>query len=389
MSDPSESRLVDELKKAAEALTAERQRFIDVLDVLPAYVVLLTPDYHVPFANRFFRERFGESHGRRCFEYLFGRTEPCEICDTYTVLKTMKPHKWEWTGPDGRNYDISDFPFTDADGSTLILEMGLDITERKQTEAELHRYRQHLEEMVAQRTEELARSNKDLEQFAYVASHDLQEPLRIITGYVQLLAERYQGQLDEKAHKYIEYTVDGAARMSDLIRDLLDYSRVNRSSELRSLPVEEPLQLALANLQSSVRESGAAVSWDPLPTVASDKSQLVQLFQNLIGNAIKFRSPQRPPQIHVSAREEADEWVFSVCDNGIGFEQQYEDKMFMIFQRLHGRAEYPGTGIGLAICKRIVERHGGRIWARSVLGQGSTFSFTISKPRLPDALPSQ
>lgn len=240
------------------------------------------------------------------------------------------------------------------------------------------------EELQAQTDElqrqsaELDRSNRDLEQFAAVASHDLQEPLRMVTGYVQLLAERYRGRLDEKADKFIAYAVEGAKRMSGLINDLLAYSRVNtRGRELQQTDSKEALDCALRDLSSSISANGGNVTHDPLPVVRADKTQLRQLFQNLVGNAIKFRSPGRPPEIHVSARQDREHWLFSVQDNGIGFEQQYEDKVFKIFQRLHGVSEYPGSGIGLAICKRIVERHGGTIWAKSEPDKGSTFYFTI------------
>jgi PAS domain S-box-containing protein len=249
---------------------------------------------------------------------------------------------------------------------------------RFNAEAELNKYREHLEELVTQRTEELARSNKDLEQFAYVASHDLQEPLRMVAGYLQLLSERYQGRLDEKADKFIAYAVDGAERMSGLIRDLLAYSRVNtRGEQFRETSAEEALDFALRDLTSAIAESGAVISHDPLPVVPADKTQLRQLFQNLIGNAVKFRSPDRTVEIHISARQDSGYWLFTVRDNGIGFDEKYRDKMFLIFQRLHSRGRYPGTGIGLAICRRIVERHGGSIWANGQLGQGSTFHFTI------------
>jgi PAS domain S-box-containing protein len=234
-------------------------------------------------------------------------------------------------------------------------------------------------EQALQRTaDELARSNRDLEQFAYVASHDLQEPLRMVAGYLQLLSERYRGQIDAKADKYIAYAVDGATRMSTLIRDLLAYSRVGTCAEpLSPTSSQEALDFALKNLRSAIDESGAAVTHDQLPVVRADKTQLTQVFQNLVGNALKFRDPGRPPRIHVEVRQQQGQWLFSVTDNGVGFEQQYEEKIFVIFQRLHGRGNYPGTGIGLAICRRIVERHGGRIWARGEPGQGATFFFTL------------
>jgi PAS domain S-box-containing protein len=746
-----------ELVISTETLATEQRRFHEVLDMLPAYVILLTPDYHVPFANRFFEERFGKSDGRRCYEYLFGRTEPCDNCQTYEVLKTHAPQRWEWTGPDGRVYDISDFPFTDADGSPLILEMGIDITERRQaeaavravgsynrrlieasldplvtigpdgkitdvnvateqvtgasraqligadfadyftepekakagyqkvlaegqvcdyaltichvsgrttdvlynasvyrneagevqgvfaaarditerkrTEAELEKYRHHLEELVQQRTaqleaakaqlqtvfdvvnvgmllvdehgevqrindtvsrwvgknisisghnqpgdmigclhalsdpagcgltphcsscalrgalmsvlstgqpihdvemevtlagggketclwmevsadpveldgkrhvilamnnatarkkaeaaverlatfptlnpnpiveldldgkihyvnptakdlfpdlqqvgsshpwladwksaaldlqknrqpwsvrelkvgqqwyqqtihyvealervrlygaditdrklaeeslqrtsEKLARSNEELEQFAYIASHDLQEPLRVIIGYVQLLERKYKDHLDEDADQFIHYIIDGSTRMQQLINDLLNYSRVGtRGTGLYPTNLQTVLDRVLANLNTVIKETGATVTHDAMPTIQGDETQLVQLFQNMIGNGIKFHGEQ-PPCIHISAHQNSNHWELAVRDNGIGIEPQYWDQIFVIFQRLHTRKKYPGTGIGLAICKRIVERHGGRIWLDSQPGQGTTFFFTL------------
>jgi PAS domain S-box-containing protein len=249
----------------------------------------------------------------------------------------------------------------------MILEANTDVTDRKRAEEALRRT-----------AEQLDRSNKDLEQFAYVASHDLQEPLRMVTSFLQLLSDRYRGQLDDKAQQFIGYAVDGAQRMSALIHDLLAYSRVNsRGGELAPTDAEAAFDLALQNLHMAIEQSGAAVTHDPLPEVRASKAQLVQLFQNLVGNAIKYRAADRPAQVHVSARQEDGHWLFGVADNGIGFEQQYEDKLFLIFQRLHSRSKYSGTGIGLAICKRIVERHGGRIWARGEPGTGATFFFTL------------
>jgi PAS domain S-box-containing protein len=241
-----------------------------------------------------------------------------------------------------------------------------DITERKQ-----------MEEALKEKTEELARSNKDLEQFAYVASHDLQEPLRMVTSYVQLLAKRYKGKLDSDADEFIGFAVDGAVRMWKLINDLLTYSRVGmRGKGLEPTDSEAVLAQSLRDLKVAVEENGALVTHDPLPTVMADHPQLGQLFQNLIGNAIKFRGKE-PPRVHVSASRRGNEWTFSVRDNGIGIAPEYSERVFIIFQRLHSRQEYAGTGIGLAICKKIVERHGGRIWVESGVGKGTTFYFTF------------
>jgi signal transduction histidine kinase len=223
----------------------------------------------------------------------------------------------------------------------------------------------------------LERSNTDLEQFAYVASHDLQEPLRAVAGCVQLLQQRYTGHLDAHADELMAHAVDGAGRMRMLITDLLDYSRVTtRGRPLEPIDCNAVLAQALANLQVAMRESGALVTSDPLPTVPADATQLQQVFQNLLSNALKFRS-QAPPTIHIGVECQAGDWQFSVRDNGIGLEPQYAERIFVIFQRLHTRREYAGTGIGLALCKKIVERHGGQIWVRSEPGQGATFYFTL------------
>ena len=224
--------------------------------------------------------------------------------------------------------------------------------------------------------EELARSNRDLEQFAYVASHDLQEPLRMVATYAQLLGERYKGKLDENADKYIHYAVDGALRMQSLVNDLLMFSRVGRRQDApRDIDCNLILQSVVANLQAVLQESGAQISYHDLPVLLADRSELVQLFQNLVGNAIKFRRTE-PPEVRITAKKKKKEWLFSVEDNGIGIAPQHVEDVFAIFKRLHTREEYPGSGIGLAICKKIVERNQGHIWVESQPGQGSTFRFT-------------
>jgi|SRR5580658_854626 signal transduction histidine kinase len=234
-----------------------------------------------------------------------------------------------------------------------------------------------LREENRQGQEDLARSNRDLEQFAYVASHDLQEPLRMVATYSQLLAERYRGKLDADADKYIHYAVDGALRMQKLVQDLLTFSRVGRQHlSLQSTDCNAVLQTALINLEAAIRESGAVVEQAQLPVVMADSSQLVQVLQNLIGNAVKFHGSEAP-LIRVNAEAQAKEWVFSVADNGIGIAAEQAENVFIIFRRLHTRAEYPGNGIGLSICKKIIEQHGGRIWFESEPGRGSSFRFTL------------
>jgi signal transduction histidine kinase len=279
-------------------------------------------------------------------------------------------------------------------------ELQQEIRDRILAEEALKQYRNQLEDLVglrtaeltavnrqlkstlaelAHRAEELTRSNAELEEVAYIASHDLQEPLRMVASYTQLLARRYEGQLDAKADKYIHYAVDGAHRMQILINDLLDYSRVGRNGkDFEAIDMEQVLAQAIANLQVTIRESQAAITFGELPIVRGDRSELVRLFQNLLSNAMKYYS-EAYPKITIEAVAQDGTWRFAVQDNGIGIDPKHKDRIFFIFQRLHHREEYPGSGIGLAICKKIVEHHGGQIGLESELGQGSTFWFTIPK----------
>jgi PAS domain S-box-containing protein len=257
----------------------------------------------------------------------------------------------------------------ETDEGLLVLSAIIDISERKKAE-----------EALRQAGEDLKRSNRELEQFAYVASHDLQEPLRMVVGFLNLLDERYKTQLDEKARAYIGHAVDSANRMSQLIENLLAYSRVDhRNTKLAPTDANKALAHALINLDHSIREASATVTHDELPTINGNPVQLSQLFQNLIGNAIKFRRDGVSPQIHIGCRRDDDRWLIYIRDNGIGIDPAYYEKVFLIFQRLHGRSEYPGTGIGLAICKKIVEYHGGRIWIESSKDEGSTFYCSFPK----------
>jgi len=276
----------------------------------------------------------------------------------------------------GLRKDRSEFPIEimlsplEGTEGMLVTAAIRDITTRKKAEANL-----------LQKVEELNRSNEELGQFAYIASHDLQEPLRMVASYTELLSRRYKGKLDADADEFITFAVDGANRMQRLIQDLLVYSRVGtKGKELLVTSSEEALEQALVNLRGAIESSGAQVTHDPLPSVMADEMQLVQLFQNLLGNAIKYQSPGIIPQVHISAAKNGSEkYKFSVHDNGLGIDPIYFDKIFVMFQRLHKRDEYAGTGIGLAICKKIVERHGGSISVESQPGQGSTFLFTLAE----------
>lgn len=283
-----------------------------------------------------------------------------------------------------------------------ILGSCIDITERKQVEIQLQQYKEHLEELISTRTaelqseiyerrkieenlrrsnQELARSNQELEQFAYIASHDLKEPLRAITSYAQLLEKKYADKLDQKAKKYIFNIVNGGTRMGQLINDLLNYSKIGtKRRKFKQVNTENIVQQVLFNLKVAITETEAKITYDSLPKIMGDKSQLIQLFQNLISNAIKFHGAH-PPEIHICATKKCNAWHFCIKDQGIGIEPEYAERIFLIFQRLHSRSKYPGTGIGLAICKKIMEGHRGEIWLDSKPGEGSSFYFSFPLPQ--------
>jgi PAS domain S-box-containing protein len=306
------------------------------------------------------------------------RQEREEILTRIRRGDRIAPFRTQRVRKDGRIIDVSlsAAPIRDSAGAIIgASSIVRDITEQVRTE-----------EALARQTLELRRSNAELERFAYVASHDLQEPLRTVTSFVQLLARRYQGKLDADADEFIQFAVDGAGRMRQLIQDLLAYARINsRGDAFVPVPLEEILAETLEGLRLALEESGAAVTHGPLPVVLADPAQMGQLFSNFIGNALKFRGTE-PPTVHLQAERRDAEWVLSIRDNGIGIDPRFFERIFVVFQRLHGRDEYPGTGIGLALCERIVERHGGRIWVESGPGRGAAFFFTLPDPR-PDGAP--
>ncbi len=304
------------------------------------------------------------------------------------ILKSSSP-----SPSSGKNLDEDEYQLEETQRATFnILEdfyeekLRLEDTQRailnilddlNQSNEDLKKAHDILETRVTERTADLARSNAELEQFAYIASHDLQEPLRMVSSYVQLLAKRYKGKLDGDADDFIGFAYEGALRMQMLINDLLSYSRVGRhDTRFEEVNLAKALEKAIENLHLTIKEKKAVITFDPLPVVFGDMSQLTQVFQNLIENAIKFKRVD-PPTINISARLEGNECICSVKDNGIGIDPEYQGKLFLLFQRLHTRKEYPGTGLGLAICKRIIEQHRGKIWVKSKPGEGSIFYFKI------------
>lgn len=375
-----------ERRAAAEALLASERRYRSVADHIGIGIALISPQMEILELNRKMREWFPAidvSRRPTCYRAFNDppRDDTCTYCPARLTLADGQVHESVTNTPTGdevRHFRLIASPIKDSAGKVVsIIEMVEDITAARKAQEQLQRYQEHLEEQVAERTHELARSNRELEQFAYVVSHDLQEPLRSIAGFTQLIAKRYSDRFDEDGRKFIRFAVDGATRMQAMINDLLTLSRVGSGGgELVPVDCNRALATALRNLAAIVEAREVVLETGDLPTVRGDETQLVQLFQNLVGNAIKFCKGRRP-EVRVAAERRDRSWAFSVADNGIGIEPHLLDRLFVAFQRLHDRDAYPGSGIGLAICKKVVERHGGRIWVESKPGEGSTFLFTL------------
>ncbi len=387
---------VTERKLAESRIHMLQQQIEYILGATNTGLDIIDADFNVVYVNAAWSRVYGDYTGRKCYEYFMGRDMICPGCGVEKARQTKERVVGEevLTREGNRPIQVTTIPFQDENGAWLFAEVNVDITERKLAETELRKYRESLEDLVEKRTGELERSNKELEQFAYVASHDLQEPLRVITGFLQLLARRYKGKFDADADEFIGFAVDGAKRLQLMIRDLLLYSRLNRDrNPMAMVDCTSALRQAISNLQVAIADNEALVTYDQLPVVMADYMQLVRLFQNLLQNDIKFRG-ELPPRIHVSAERKdlepsasgleagvKSEWVISLKDNGIGIDPACLERVFLVFQRLHPIGKYSGSGIGLAVCKKIVEGHGGRIWAESQPGQGSTFHFTIPAVR--------
>ena len=379
---------ISDRKEAEEQAWESRDMLRQVLENFPGVVFWKDPELVYMGCNKSFALAAGVSQptgliGKTDLDLPWARTEALAYQEAdRKVLENLTPRLGileTQVQADGATvwFETNKVPFFNSKGKLLgLLGTAQDVTARQQNQQNLER-----------KTQELLRSNAELEQFAYVASHDLQEPLRMVSSYTQLLARRYAGKLDQDADDFIAFAVDGVKRMQQLINALLAYSRAGgKGNLLNPFDLKVAVEGARANLTASFEESGATFTHDPLPTILGDPTTLTQLLQNLLSNALKFRGVEAP-RIHLGVHRRKGDWVLSVKDNGLGIAREHFDRIFLIFQRLHGRSEYPGTGIGLALCKRIVEHHGGEIWVESEPGQGSTFLFTL--PSMQEVLLSK
>ncbi len=365
-----------ELNASLEALGESEERFRRIVDISPLPLVLTRRrDSRVVYINERAAETFGvpqhKAEGEVAPDYWVNPEDRARMVATLAADGLVRNQEVVLKRASGERFTaLLSGATVSLRGDDLVLIAVLDISERKRLE------------------EDFARSNRDLEQFSYAVSHDLQEPLRMVASYLGLLERRYRDKLDDDAREFIGYAVDGATRMSRMITDLLDYSRVHRrGTPFGPVALDDALREALANLSTAIADSGADIQAAPLPAVTGDSSQLMRVFQNLVGNALKYRRPDAPPHITVSAQQQDGQWVVSVADDGIGIDPAVAGRLFQVFQRLHPRGAYEGTGVGLALCRRIVERHGGRIWVESGgEGQGCTFRFIL--PLVPPAEPA-
>ncbi len=369
----------EELSQRTAELARERQRFFDVLETLPVMICLMTPDHHVPFSNRAFREKFGESGGRRCYEYCRGATEPCDFCQSFRPLKTGQPHRWELVLADGESIiDAYDLPFKDMDGSPLILEMDMDITGRRRAEESLRR----TEEALRAYSSELEAANREVESFSYTVSHDLRAPLRKMDGFSEILLQDYADRLDDTGRDYLKRIRNASQTMAQLIDGMLKLASISRADlRLDRLDLSRIAEAIIRDLRAAEPDRRVESVIQPGVRVVGDGQLLRILMNNLLENAWKYTSGRQDARIEFGTNRQRGNLVCFVRDNGIGFDHKYAGKLFQPFQRLHTSGAYAGSGIGLAIARRVVQRHGGHIWAEARPDLGASFHFVLGTAR--------
>ncbi len=371
--------LESRVEKRTQEVRESEQRFRSLFEAAPDFIYVLNLEGQIEQVNKSVVDNSGYAESdlinRPLADFLSTKSQQnCDLKFSELMKEGKNRHEMEFICQDSTvmTMDCSCTVVGEQDqDNAYILVLQRNISDRKR-----------MENALIQTNQELRASNTELEKFAYLASHDLREPLRMVTSFTQLLAQRYSGQLDDDADQIIGFAVDGATRMEELIHDLLEYSRIGKADNfVETVELEEVLQQSLDNLQVSIQESKIKITHTPLPAIVGERVQLIQLFQNLLDNAIVYRDRQGVAKVEIGAEEQSDQWLFWVRDNGIGISEQYQKQIFQIFQRLHTKQEYPGTGIGLAICQKIIDQHKGKIWVESSPGKGSTFYFTLPKSR--------
>ncbi len=387
--DSIKSILMDELvksQKGEEGIENERQKFFNMLDQLPVCFHLQANDYSVPFANKMFRDRFGDPDREKCYQLMHERSTPCEPCTTFRSFDSFKTESNIWTSPDDKTYLTVITPFEDIDGTTLLMEMAIDITSEQKAKDDLKHALDVQEEHIKKRTRDLEQSNNALQDFSSFAAHDLKEPLRKILIFSERVQNLMGDEMDETARQYLRSMQQAAERMDTLIDDLLRLSQiVSQKITFKLVDLSKVVIEVIDDLEPSFPGCKKNITAQTLPKVLADRSQMYQLFKNLLSNSLKYSKAEELSKVFLKVERNArQQYLISIRDNGIGFDEKHKERIFKPFERLHGRSEYSGTGIGLAICKKVVELHDGELDVQSQVDSGT--KFTVCFPIPKDAL---
>ena len=387
--DSIKSVLMGELlrrKKAEEGIENERQKFFNMLDQLPVCFHLQASDYTIPFANEMFRDRFGDPDKGKCYQLMHERSTPCDPCGTFKVFDSLEAESSVWTSSDGKTYLTVVTPFDDLDGTTLLMEMAIDVTSEQKAKDELKYTLEAQEERIKERTQDLERSNNALQDFSSFAAHDLKEPLRKIMIFSERVQAGIGAELEGTGQQYLTSLRQAAVRMDNLIDDLLKLSQMaSQKIIFKTVDLHNVVTEVIDDLEPSFPGCKENISLQTLPKVKADRSQMYQLFKNLLSNSLKYAKAEEPPKVFLKVEMNArQQYSIAIRDNGIGFDEKHKERIFKPFERLHGRSEYSGTGIGLAICKKVVELHDGELGVESQIDIGTTFTVCFPIPK--DAL---